>query len=56
MSFFNQFVEPGSIERLEHIALSNFEVMTYTDAITALQNLTVNLNTRNLGTRFTIRT
>ena len=37
MSFFNQFVEPGCIERLEHIALSNFEIMSYTDAITALQ-------------------
>ena len=37
MSFFNQFVEPGCIERLEHIALSDFEIMSYTDAITALQ-------------------
>ncbi|TAL63417.1 MAG: asparagine--tRNA ligase [Legionella sp.] len=38
MSFFNQFVAPGCIERLEHVANSDFEVMTYTDAIKALEN------------------
>ncbi len=37
MSFFNQFVAPGCIERLEHIALSDFEVMSYSSAISALQ-------------------
>jgi asparaginyl-tRNA synthetase len=37
MSFFNQFVEPGCIERLEHVAQSNFEVMSYTDAVKALE-------------------
>ena len=37
MHFFNQFVEPGCLERLEHIVVSDFEQMTYTDAITALQ-------------------
>lgn len=37
MSFFNQFVSPGCIERLEHIIESDFEVMSYTDAIKALQ-------------------
>jgi asparaginyl-tRNA synthetase len=37
MDFFNQFVSPGCIERLEHVAVSDFEVLTYTDAISALQ-------------------
>ncbi|CDZ78759.1 Asparagine--tRNA ligase [Legionella massiliensis] len=38
MEFFNQFVAPGCIERLEHIVNSDFEIMTYTDAIKALEN------------------
>ncbi|KTD46088.1 asparaginyl tRNA synthetase [Legionella quinlivanii] len=37
MAFFNQFVAPGCIERLENIIESEFEVMSYTDAISALQ-------------------
>lgn len=37
MNFFNQFVSPGCIERLEHIINSDFEVMTYTKAIEALE-------------------
>lgn len=37
MNFFNQFVAQGCIERLEHVAASDFEVMSYTDAITALE-------------------
>jgi asparaginyl-tRNA synthetase len=37
MEFFNQHVSPGSIERLEHIANSDFEIMTYTDAIKILE-------------------
>jgi asparaginyl-tRNA synthetase len=37
MEFFNQFVSPGCIERLEHVAQSDFEVMTYTDAIKQLE-------------------
>ncbi|HHF7346608.1 TPA: asparagine--tRNA ligase [Legionella feeleii] len=37
MDFFNQFVAPGCIERLEHIVQSDFEIMTYTDAIVALE-------------------
>lgn len=37
MAFFNQFVAPGCIERLENIIESEFEVMSYTDAITALE-------------------
>ncbi|KTD66834.1 MULTISPECIES: asparagine--tRNA ligase [Legionella] len=37
MEFFNQFVAPGCIERLEHVADSDFEIMTYTDAIKILE-------------------
>lgn len=37
MDFFNQFVAPGCIQRLEHIADSDFEIMTYTDAINILE-------------------
>ena len=37
MDFFEQFVSPGSIDRLKHVAQSDFEVMTYTDAIAHLQ-------------------
>ncbi|EHL31261.1 asparagine--tRNA ligase [Legionella drancourtii] len=37
MEFFNQFVAPGCLERLKHIADSEFEVMTYTDAIRVLE-------------------
>ncbi|GGI81537.1 asparagine--tRNA ligase [Legionella impletisoli] len=37
MNFFNQFVTPGCIERLEHIIDSSFDVMTYSDAIKALE-------------------
>lgn len=37
MEFFNQFVAPGCIQRLEHIADSDFAIMTYTDAIHILE-------------------
>lgn len=37
MNFFNSFVAPGCIERLEHIVASDFEVMTYSDAISSLE-------------------
>ncbi|WP_133129345.1 asparagine--tRNA ligase [Legionella yabuuchiae] len=37
MNFFNQFVSQGCIERLEHIIDSSFEIMTYSDAIKALE-------------------
>lgn len=37
MAFFNQFVDKGLLERLEHVAESQFAVMTYTEAIDALQ-------------------
>ena len=41
MGFFNQFVAPGCIERLENIVASDFEIMSYTDAIGALQKANV---------------
>lgn len=37
MDFFNQFVAPGCIERLQLIADSSFEIMTYTEAVKALE-------------------
>ncbi|MFC3907828.1 asparagine--tRNA ligase [Legionella dresdenensis] len=37
MDFFNQFVSPGCIERLENIIASEFEMMSYTDAIGLLE-------------------
>lgn len=37
MEFFNQFIDKTCIERLQHVAESEFEVMTYTQAIKALQ-------------------
>lgn len=43
MDFFNQFVAPGCIERVEHIAESNFEIMTYTDAIKILEKVNSHL-------------
>ncbi len=40
MAFFNQFVDPGCIERIENLVNADFEVMTYSDAITALEKST----------------
>lgn len=37
MAFFNQFVDKGLIERLQHVASSEFGHITYTDAITELE-------------------
>ncbi len=37
MNFFNQFVDKGLIERLKHVANSEFGHITYTDAITELE-------------------
>lgn len=37
MQFFNQHIAPGCIERLEHIINSNFDIMTYSEAIDILQ-------------------
>lgn len=37
MSFFNQWIEKGIIESLEKVANANFERITYTEAIEALQ-------------------
>ncbi|MCR4691535.1 MAG: asparagine--tRNA ligase [Lachnospiraceae bacterium] len=37
MNFFNQFVDKGLIERLNHVANSDFAHVTYTDAIEILE-------------------
>jgi asparaginyl-tRNA synthetase len=37
MQFFNQFVDQGCIARLEHMVKTDFEVMSYTDAIKTLE-------------------
>ncbi|NLG03498.1 MAG: asparagine--tRNA ligase [Clostridia bacterium] len=37
MQFFNQFVDKGLIERLEHVVSSDFAHVTYTDAIKILE-------------------
>ena len=37
MAFFNQFVDKGLIERLQHVANSEFGHITYTDAIAELE-------------------
>ncbi len=37
MAFFNQFIEKGLIERLQHVANSEFGHITYTDAIAELE-------------------
>jgi asparaginyl-tRNA synthetase len=38
MAFFNQFVAPGCLERLELMAQSDFEIMSYTDAVKTLEH------------------
>ena len=38
MAFFNQFIDKGLIERLQHVASSDFGRITYTDAIKELEN------------------
>ena len=37
MNFFNKFVDKGLIERLQHVANSDFGHITYTDAIRELE-------------------
>ncbi len=37
MAFFNQFIDKGLIERLQHVASSDFGRITYTDAIAELE-------------------
>lgn len=37
MEFFDQFVSPGTIQRVESMAHAEFEIMTYTDAVATLQ-------------------
>ncbi len=38
MEFFNEFIDKNCLSRIQHMADSNFEIMTYTDAITALKH------------------
>ncbi len=38
LNFFNQYVDPTCMVRLEQMATSDFEIMSYTDAIATLQN------------------
>ena len=38
MAFFDQIIHKGCIARLEHLANSDFEIMSYTDAVKALEN------------------
>jgi asparaginyl-tRNA synthetase len=38
MEFFNQWVDPGCIKRIEHMSDTNFEILPYTDAIKILQD------------------
>jgi asparaginyl-tRNA synthetase len=44
MQFFDQFVLPGCIKRLEHLVTTDFEVLTYSDAIIALEKATQSFN------------
>lgn len=37
LSFFNQFIDPGLLERLETLAHADFEIMTYSEAVHLLQ-------------------
>jgi len=37
MNFFNQFVDKGLIERLQHVLHSDFGHVTYTEAIEILE-------------------
>ena len=37
LTFFNQFIAPGLLERLETLAHADFEVMTYSEAVHQLQ-------------------
>lgn len=42
MAFFNQFIDKTCIDRVTHLAESDFEIMTYTQAITELQKAKTN--------------
>lgn len=37
LSFFNQYIEPGLLDRLQDLVNTDFEVMTYSEAINQLQ-------------------
>lgn len=44
MAFFNQFIDKGLIERLEHVANSEFGRVTYTEAIEILEKNNANFD------------
>ena len=49
MAFFNQFVDKGLIERLNHVVNSDFGHVTYTEAIEILESITMSLTIRCSG-------
>ncbi len=38
LAFFNKFVDKGLLERLDHVANSDFARVTYTEAVEILEN------------------
>ncbi len=49
MSFFNQFVDKGLLDRLNHVLNSEFARVTYTEAVELLESITTNSTTRYSG-------
>lgn len=49
MEFFDKFVSPGLLERLNNVLNSDFGRITYTDAIKELEKIMINLNFLFLG-------
>ena len=49
LAFFNSFVDKGLLERLEHVASSDFGRVTYTEAVAILEQQTTCLTTRSPG-------
>ena len=49
MKFFNQFVDKGLLERLEHVRTSDFGRVTYTEAIELLEKHNDELITKSAG-------
>ena len=39
MNFFNQFIDKGLLERLQHVASSDFARVTYTEAVEILEKI-----------------
>lgn len=49
LEFFNQFVDKGLLERLNHVVSSDFAKVTYTEAVEILQSVERNLITMYHG-------